>query len=196
MKGWIKKHPRETSIGSIVLLGHLFFLFYHYNPTHSPPSPKKSIIVHTHVPIKPHVKKKAPTLVKQKEPKKVVGQIGKTLAKVEKKESVAKPEPALLLPPKIEELQIDQPTENPSYLSLLVQSLHEKLQLPEEGKVRLELTILQSGRVEKLQVLYTESENNKRYLERELIHLFLPPFSDELAGKLQHTFILNFCHEQ
>ena len=83
-----------------------------------------------------------------------------------------------------------------SYLSLLVQSLRENLELPEDGKVRIQMTVLKSGRVEKVRVLYAESENNKCYLEHKLIHLALPPFSDELAGKIQHTFTLNFCHEK
>ena len=62
--------------------------------------------------------------------------------------------------------------------------------------MRIQLTVLKSGRVEKVQVLYAESENNKTYLQRELIHMELPPFSSELAGKVKHTFTLNFCHEK
>ena len=211
MKRWIKKHPRETAIGTVVLLGHLFFFFYDFRSSPPPPLPKQSIVVHTHTLPKPKPRPKPKTQKKKEAPpkqpprkssrQKALKELEETLAKIEKKALSTETVKPLLLPKEIETLHIDHviednlPKEELSYLTVLVTALQEKLQLPEDGTVRLQITLLKSGRVEKVTILYAESENNKHYLERELIHVSLPPFSDELAGKTAHTFTLNFCHE-
>jgi len=223
MKDWIKKHPRQSAIGAVVLVGHLFFTFYEFKKNHPIPTPKQSIIVHTHTekpkpkprpepqsqivsnpkPKPSSTKKKIPPPkpTKKKIDQNILKELEQTLAKIEQKQKAPESIIPLTVPKAIEELHIDQmpeslPIGETSYLSLLVQSLRETLELPEDGRVRVQVTVLKSGRVEKVQVLYAESENNKCYLERELIHMTLPPFSDELAGKMQHTFTLNFCHEK
>ncbi len=103
------------------------------------------------------------------------------------------------LPRSIETLHIDAPLREKkwgSYQCLMVQTLKGKLQLPEEGAVQIAVTVLKSGYVEKIQILYAESAKNRHYLERVLTSLCLPPFSDELYEKERHTFTLTFRHEK
>jgi protein TonB len=151
--------------------------------------------------VKPTPKSKEPSPPQVKKNQTVLKELQETLAKIEQKQTLQEKAIPLVYPKKIQELSIDYITETPSpeeasYLPLLVHALKTHLELPEEGKVRIQLTVLKSGRVEKVQVLYAESENNKTYLQHKLIHMELPPFSNELAGKVKHTFTLNFCHEK
>ncbi|MCB1066929.1 MAG: hypothetical protein KDK56_01955 [Simkania sp.] len=150
---------------------------------------------------KPTPKAKKPSTPQVKKNQTVLKELQETLAKIEQNQTLQEKAPPLVYPKKIQELSIDHISdasspEEVSYLPLLVHALKTHLELPEEGKVRIQLTVLKSGRVEKIQVLYAESENNKTYLQHELIHMELPPFSNELAGKVKHTFTLNFCHEK
>lgn len=155
----------------------------------------------------PKPKAKPPTQPKKAPPPKpkknqtVLKELQEVLANIEEKQTHQETAAPLNLPKEIQQLSIDTidtsaTVEEASYLPLLVQALKTHLELPEDGKVRIQLTVLKSGRVEKVQILYAESEKNKMYLERELIHMALPPFSNELAGKVKHTFTMNFCHEK
>jgi outer membrane biosynthesis protein TonB len=81
------------------------------------------------------------------------------------------------------------------YASLLAQCLHASLHLPDFGEVKIELTLKQDGRVAKLKVLKTESEQNKKYLESHLPQLKLPHLKGSFAKQDEHTFVLNFCNE-
>ena len=203
MKDWIKKHLRELVIAAVVLAGHFIFILTNFKTSHTLPASKQSIVVHTHVQPRPHEPSKPTPMQKKKNSppvrkkgQNILKEVQETLATIEQKQVFVQAETSLSLPKQIQKLQIDEMLEgNSSYLSLLVLTLREKLKLPEAGRVRIQMTVLKSGRVEKVQVLYAESENNRHYLEQALAYLVLPPFSDELAGKLRHTFTLNFCHE-
>lgn len=82
-----------------------------------------------------------------------------------------------------------------NYASLLAQCLHASLHLPDFGEVKIELTLKQDGKVVKLKVLKTESEQNKKYLESHLPQLKLPHLNGSFAKQEEHTFVLNFCNE-
>ncbi len=96
------------------------------------------------------------------------------------------------------QLQIDSMDSNATesdYPNHMVQYLHQSLNLPEFGEVKIQLTLRQDGSVVKLVVLKTESEKNRSYLEGSLPHLRFPPFSGSLSKAKEHTFVLTFCNE-
>lgn len=98
------------------------------------------------------------------------------------------------LPAPIDALHLDEtPAEEPgAYDNSLIGYLHQTLNLPEHGEVKIQLTLKQDGTFVKLVVLKTESEKNRRYLEASLPHLRFP----ELQGnKKQETFVVTFCNE-
>jgi len=193
---WIKKYPKKSLIGAFVLLSHLYFIFFDFSPSSSYIRPKSSIVVQTRVlKPKPKVVAKAPSRPKPTPKKAAPVAAAKKKAPAEQKKELP-----LSTPKQIENLRIDDWDEpvlekNSSYLSLLVGHLHDFLHLPDDGSVHVKLTVLKNGRVEKVEVLYAESVRNQHYIERELAHLTLPSFTEELEGKLKHTFTLHFCHE-
>lgn len=103
----------------------------------------------------------------------------------EKKESVQTKPITLQIDSEHEEMG-----ESGGYAELLVSYLYEKLQLPELGEVKIQLTLRQDGSIDKLVVLEAKSKKNKTYLEEKLPQLKLPP----LESKDITVFTLNFCN--
>lgn len=81
------------------------------------------------------------------------------------------------------------------YKEALVSYLHQSLNLPEFGEVKIQLTLNRDGTVVKLIVLKTESEKNKKHLEAALPLLKFPPLGGLYSKKQQQTFVLTFCNE-
>lgn len=81
------------------------------------------------------------------------------------------------------------------YQEALVSYLHQSLNLPEFGEVKIQLTLNRDGTVVKLVVLKTESEKNKKHLEAALPLLKFPPLGGLYSKKQQQTFVLTFCNE-
>ena len=102
--------------------------------------------------------------------------------------------PLPLNPPRLEIDQNDS-IETDGYLTFLIHSLKEALELPERGNVTLSLTIQNSGKVLKLKVLESASDCNRAYLERALLTTALPPFSQDLKSANEQTWVLTFCNE-
>jgi len=103
------------------------------------------------------------------------------------------------LPKPIDMLQVDcaeEEQEETDYFVALISLLKEKLELPEWGRVKLELTLFNTGKVQTIRVLQTESERNKRYLEQQLISLPFPSFTEELRKEKNHSFLFVFCNEK
>jgi len=93
-------------------------------------------------------------------------------------------------------LQIDAPEESTNdYVPLLTHFLHTALHLPDFGAVKMQLTVRRDGSVVKLLVLKTESEENRKYLEKQIPLLRFPPLQGEYAKKGEHVFVLTFCNE-
>ena len=188
-----------ASVASI----HLFIFFFNFKKEQKPLPPKKSIVVHTFVPppkpkprakIKPTAKIEKPKTVSKK--KEILKELKESLTKIEK---IMPPEKksVLTLPKNIQTLQIDQTeqAEKTHYFVLLAHALKEELELPEHGVVKLELTVLHTGRILKLKVLAAASETNRRYLELNIPKLSLPQFNEDLKNEREHTFTLAFCNE-
>lgn len=217
----MKRNPRLTVIGFIVLIGHLWFTFYNFKDAWSPSPPKKSIIVHTYSPPKPKPKpkpsppqitavkqkkvlpqNKKPAPAKQAKPNKnTLKNLEETLAKIEAMQDKTKNNIKLSVPESIPKLNIDRPisieseSKTSDYLSLVVQHLKTQLELPETGKVRLQLTILQSGQIKSMKILASESEKNQHYLEIHLKTMQFPPFTDDWESTYEQTVIITFCNE-
>lgn len=83
-----------------------------------------------------------------------------------------------------------------SFEQQLILSLHEALQLPEYGMVKMKLTLKSDGSFVRCEVLQAESQKNKSYLEKQIRHVKFPPFSGLLfMNQQQYTFTLTFCNE-
>lgn len=200
---------RLLVLSTSVVAVHLFLFLFNFKKETPPPPPKSSIVVRTYLPPPPkappvikQVVKTSPTAPKKSSPqsnkkkKDLLKELQDTLKKLETpipKESQS----TLSLPKTIQNLEIDHlEKETPTdYFVILAQALKNELELPEYGDVKLELTVLNSGRVTRLKVLNASSEKNRRYLELKLPNLILPPFSEDLKNDREHTFTLTFCNE-
>ena len=74
-----------------------------------------------------------------------------------------------------------------SYETLLVEYLKELLELPEQGEVKLQLTLSRDGRVQRHTVLEATS-SNRSYIDHEIAQLRLPPFESHFQKEKEHTF--------
>ena len=83
------------------------------------------------------------------------------------------------------------PEEN--YQNNLLTYLYEALHLPEQGEVKMQLTIKEDGTLAKIVVLKAESVKNRDYLEKQL-PLLRFPYLQDLRVK-EKTFVLTFCNE-
>ena len=204
---------RFLILSSTVVAFHLFIFFFNFKKEIAPPVPKSSIVVRTFIP--PPPQKALPTIKQStknssvpsktssksppQETKKkndLLKELQDSLTKIENQSS-AESSIALTPPKTIQKLEIDHfESEEPvDYFLLLAKTLKNELELPEYGDVKLELTVLNNGRVTKLRILNASSDKNKRYLELKLPTLLLPPFSDNLKNEREHTFTLTFCNE-
>ena len=74
-----------------------------------------------------------------------------------------------------------------SYEMLLVEYLQQLLELPEQGQVKLELTLTREGKVTACEIL-DASLANRRYIEKEIASKRLPAFESHFKGESSHTF--------
>lgn len=77
-----------------------------------------------------------------------------------------------------------------SYQEELSHQLKLMLKLPEVGRVVLDLTVGRSGNVIKISFVEARSQVNKKYLEKALPSLQLPPFGIYFKGSAEKTFRL------
>lgn len=78
------------------------------------------------------------------------------------------------------------------YLQTVVQTLKDSLTLPEAGKVKLAITVSETGKIIKIVSLFSESASNLTYLKEYLPALSLPKY----AKKENRTFTIVFCDEK
>ena len=192
-----------------VVAAHLGVLFFvAVSSKNKPTSIPTPIAVKTYTLPKPTTvqPKKPPTPKAQKPVKKkardVMSEVQKNIAKIEKKKDNKKQTalsekkadvkkqaaPVEKKPEQVEKIK-------PQYPVLLVQKLKSALHLPEEGAVRLEVTLKNSGEVIDVKVLSSNSPDNAAYLELEIPRMRFPMFTAELSAKKQHTFTLTFRHD-
>ncbi len=77
-----------------------------------------------------------------------------------------------------------------SYEQMLVSYLQERLQFPENGEVKVKLTVTRSGTIAKSIILLTSSKINERYINEHLEQIALPSFGTSFKGEREHTFAL------
>ena len=120
-----------------------------------------------------------------------------SLAKIEGKSAQTRPSQQTYKTRSPIKLTIDTETSDQaeSYIESIVSHLRRSLTLPELGAVKIQLRLRQDGSVIKLNVLNSESKENKRYLETHLPLLHFPRFEEALAGKKEHEFIVTFVNE-
>lgn len=122
--------------------------------------------------------------------------IAKIEQKADKKGGIEKLKPGSPLALQIDTSSPDQThAEEGSYIEMLVEHLHQALQLPDYGEVKIQLSLRQDGSVAKIAVLRAKSQKNKRYLEENLPHLRFPRFEGSLAKTQESSFILTFVNE-
>lgn len=185
----------------LVVGAHLVFVFFDFQGEKTVSAPKKSIVVRTFSPRPKPKPKKNTKKASRKKPSTKPSTKNKAVKTVQ--DSVKKHQPpppleeehVLILPKTIPSLQIDE-SEADDYFVLLAQTLKEELELPEYGDVKLELTLLKSGKVLNIRVLQATSDKNRKYLELTLPRVVLPPFEEKLKNEHQHTFVLTFCNEK
>ncbi len=109
-----------------------------------------------------------------------------TLEKKQLSSSVAIPE-KISLESKNEASSFEQ-----TYSQSLIAYLENSLDLPEYGKVKLELCIDRTGRLIKSQVLASENEKNSEFLKNRLLELTFPCFNDFQIRENTLTFTISF----
>ena len=133
--------------------------------------------------------------------KNLAKQLEDSLSKIEKGKIKSHVENTLSLPPPMALFQ-ESPTPTSGinekeaffYHESLVKYLQHALHLPEYGNVKIALTLKPDGTVMKLEVITSESEKNKTFLEKNLPQIKFPGFSKS-DGNEQKTFLLTFCNE-
>ena len=107
-------------------------------------------------------------------------------------------------PSRIESLNIDTlsidssiplNTKERAYRDELAQRLKLLLKLPEYGEVKLKLTVERSGEVSMVKILSSQSSANKKYIEKTLPKLKMPPFGDNFGVEGSNTFTITMSNE-
>jgi colicin import membrane protein len=84
---------------------------------------------------------------------------------------------------------------NDNYYSELILRLQSTLHLPEDGSVKVTLTLQRSGKVLKAQITACKSKENAAYLENTLSCLSFAPFGTNFPGKDLYTFHLCLANQ-
>jgi len=102
---------------------------------------------------------------------------------------------SLLVPSKIDKLKIQTTSlENAlvdAYEEALISYLQEKLELPSFGITKIKISITPHGKLQKLEILQSESNENIQYLKNQLHSLTYPCFNCTKEAK---NFIINFSN--
>lgn len=75
-----------------------------------------------------------------------------------------------------------------SYRDELASRLKLLLRFPEYGIVKLKLTLARTGKVKEVEILSSESRENKAHIQKTLPTLLFPPFGDNFGSEASHTF--------
>ena len=168
-----------------------------------PPAPAKKLAAPAPVVVKrPQVMDKKPAVAPQTQktkktpiPQELLQELEESIAKIDEKRDKLYRRKKLEAPAAIEVLRIDaldieRNVSDLSYAETLVTHLKQTLNLPDYGEVKIQLTLGRDGSVEKLVIVKSESDKNKRYLEDHLPRLKFPNLNKDT-----HTFVLTFCNE-
>lgn len=97
---------------------------------------------------------------------------------------------ASVAPPLVGPLASESWQRQASYYDRLISFLEGALTLPEEGEVKISLTLSRNGTVSQMSVREASSRRNRTYIEQELPLLHLPPFEGEFSGHTSETFTI------
>lgn len=99
----------------------------------------------------------------------------------------------------IDSLQIDIvadcPAEDAGYYGQLSGFLRNALRLPEQGEVKVTLTLGREGQVLQVAIRSSASDYNQRYVEKTLATLRFPPFGSHFKKDAKRTFNLTLVNE-
>ncbi|MFS8564371.1 MAG: hypothetical protein LVR00_08755 [Rhabdochlamydiaceae bacterium] len=127
--------------------------------------------------------------------KQIVQELEELVAKIEKdQEKISPPAPLQETRSSLQDtaaIFIATPEER--YQDALLSYLHEALHLPEQGEVKIQLSIQEDGTLAKIVVLKAESVKNRIYLEKQLPLLHFPDLQS-LQVK-EKVFVVTFCNE-
>jgi len=156
-------------------------------------------------PVQPKKAKQATTTnqLSNEQAKHLLKQLQKSLAEIETKKETAQ-EKQIVVPQSIKELKsndysilADFPEQIAlDYHSLLVAFLKDTLQLPAYGTVKVILTLSSKGECKNLEILASDSEVNRFYLEKQLKELEYPSFTKDIPNTSTYSFNLTFCSDQ
>lgn len=81
-------------------------------------------------------------------------------------------------------------TQEVSYGNEVAIRLKRALRLPDYGAVKIQLTIDKTGKVNKLEIIQSESHKNRAYVETKIPTLLFPPFGPRFKEMSQNTFTI------
>jgi len=82
-----------------------------------------------------------------------------------------------------------------AYVEHLVDCLQSRLNLPEQGRVKVSLTLQSKGQFVRMDVLESGNLRNRNFLEGALKKVSYPRFSGTLAKEKEHTFVITFYNQ-
>jgi outer membrane biosynthesis protein TonB len=98
----------------------------------------------------------------------------------------------------ISKLQIDAPAmmtdKEKRYQDILASHLKDRLRFPEYGEVKIKLTLANSGKVLKVDIVSSKSEENRNYALKTLPNILFPSF-DGFIKESQHTFSITLKND-
>lgn len=99
----------------------------------------------------------------------------------------------------IDSLTIDTPTplssQEVAYRDELASRLKLLLKLPENGEVKLKLTLDRAGKVHKVKILNSKSNDNRAYIEKTLPLQKMPPFGNNFGSAPEYTFTITLTSD-
>lgn len=100
---------------------------------------------------------------------------------------------------KIDALKIDsvdvQATEDMGYAGSLASCLRKMLCLPEQGEVKVCLTLDRRGNFVDVEFLGSKSAYNEKYLEKTIPGIKYPPFGKSFENEPKHSFIITLTND-
>ena len=145
--------------------------------------------------------------------KQLLDKVKESIAKIDQSDHKDSYGQAISVPQSIGKLHIEAPTssrgdsrggggdpggaqsEEVQYSDELVQRLKLVLRLPEYGRVKVRLVIKRDGRVVRVEVISSQSEKNRKYVEERLTHVTFPNFGSHFAGQQEKTFPLTLSND-
>lgn len=185
-------------------------------PTHLKPSSAQSTKTHASLayekkPTQKVVKTPAKKMQKgsltqqlsNEQAKQLLQQLQKSLAEIESKKETSQHN-QMVVPQSIKELRADDyritseiaEESLGNYHSQLICFLKDALQLPAYGTVKVILTLSNKGEYIHLEILSSDSEVNRFYLEKQLKELQYPIFTKDISHTSTYSFHLTFCSDQ